>query len=93
MTSPGDRRLRLVVAEHAALDLAGVGHGGLDDNLAVERSGEVHRLAQAGLVLAFEMPTLDPRLAGLTNIGKRSARSSSAAIVSRWRSQSRRRTT
>ena len=31
--------------------------------------------------LAFEMPTLDPRLAGLTNIGKPSARSSSAAIA------------
>ena len=37
----GHRRLRVVVAEHRHLDLAGVGHGGLDDDLAVELRGEV----------------------------------------------------
>ena len=40
-------------------------------------------------VFAFEMPTLDPRFAGLTNIGNPSRASSSAAISSPRCSQSR----
>ena len=39
----GHRRLGRVVAEDRALDLARVGHRGLDDDLPVEAAGERHR--------------------------------------------------
>ena len=78
----GHRGRRLVVAEHGALDFARLGHRRLDDDLAVEarrRDPSPPRATRGSL--AFEMPTLDPRLAGFTNIGKPSARSSSAGTL------------
>ena len=43
----GDRGLRVVVADHGALDLARVRHGQLDDDLAVVVGGQRDRRARA----------------------------------------------
>ena len=91
----GHRRLRIVVAEDAALDLARIRHGGLDDDLSVEAAGQRPSLRGARRrSFAFEMPTLDPRFAGFTNIGNRSAvsrlRERSAAVAAPSRCAGRR---
>ena len=59
------RGLRLVVAEHAALDFPRVGHRGLDDDLAVERPSEIHRLAQTGRVFGLRNAHARPEIGRL----------------------------
>src|SRR5581483_6095872 len=44
------RRLGLVVAEHGALDLPRIRHGGLDDDLAIELGGKLDGGAKFGRV-------------------------------------------
>ena len=66
----GHRGFRIVVAEDGAFDLTRVGHRGFDDHLAIELRGRVSIAGtSSSRVFTFEMPTLDPRLAGLTKTG------------------------
>ena len=57
-----DRRLGIVVAEDRALDLARVGHRGLDDDLAVELRGERHRRAKLRRRLGLRDPDARPEV-------------------------------
>ncbi len=65
MTSPGTEVYGVVVAEHAALDLTRVRHRRLDDDLAIERSREIHRLAQTGWVLGLRNAHARPEVGRL----------------------------
>ena len=70
----GHRGRRLVVAEHGALDLARARPPPprrRSCDRSCRRDPSPRRATPRSL--AFEMPTLDPRLAGFTNIGKPSA--------------------
>ena len=81
----GDRRLGLVVAEHRALDLARVRHAGLDDDLAIEARRRGRCAASSSPASwAFEMPTLEPRLAGLTKSGNGSRASRPSRTPARF---------
>ena len=67
----GHRGLRIVVAEHRAFDLARVRAPRLRPR-PCDRTASAISIAgtsSAG-VFTFEMPTLDPRLAGFTNTGR-----------------------
>ena len=68
----GHRRLGIVVAEHGALrSRARCGTAASIDDLAIELRGERRSPSRSSAAcFAFEMPTLDPRLAGFTNTGK-----------------------
>ena len=71
MISPGTDASGSSLPSTAHFDLARVGHRGFDDDLAIELGGERRSPARSSAAcFAFEMPTLDPRLAGLTNTGK-----------------------
>ena len=74
----GHRGRRLIVAEHGALDLARVGTAASTTILRSKPPARSIAAASPAASLAFEMPTLDPRLAGFTNIGKPSAAIESA---------------
>ena len=74
MISPGTDASGSSLPSTATLDLARVRHRRLDDDLAIELRRRASIAARSSAAcLAFEMPTLDPRLAGLTNTRKAEA--------------------
>ena len=84
MISPGTDASGSSLPSTAHFDLARVRHRRLDDDLAIELRGELdRRVAARSACFAFEMPTLEPRLAGLTNTGKPSSRGDRAASTPR----------
>ena len=95
----GDRGLRVVVAEHRALDLARVRHRRSTTILRSNCAARSIAARSPSRVFAFEMPTLEPRLAGLTNSGyaerrrHRAQRPRPRSRASRARSTTRMRTT
>ena len=70
MISPGTEASGCALPSTRALDLARVRHRALDDDAAIEVAASVDGRGQIGRRPAtFEMPTLEPMLAGLTKSG------------------------